>query len=257
MRPLASPLIALALAGCDDVGGIADKLGVRAPSAELLQVDLLDAPSANQMLAWSCYEYLGDDLACQLAGYDDQPSDDKMKFTFDIVFDMTNENDSIPIPLIETLLGVTAFDTTELGTICVSYCDPDDADCTPSINAEGACIIDDETTEVDEADDLIPTVDELIELATDVAAGDVDNGVYRVIPAGESIQTHLLFDLAPTSMMDLGESLLMKALEDAIAGDEVVLDVPYTMRGTLFFDVPDMGRHAIGFGPIDDVWEIE
>lgn len=256
MRCNMLPLIAFLLVGCDDVGGVANALGVKAPSAALNRVDLVDSPSLNQVLEWSCFEYVGA-TACELAGYDQQPSDEKMTFAFDIVFDLTNENKDIPIPLIETLLGVTVYEATNLGSICVSYCDPDDEDCTPSINAVGACEIDDSTTPVDEPSDLVPTVDDLISLAADVVAGDFDNGSFRVVLPGETLETHLQFDLAPASMMSLGEQLLTDAVTDALAGKSVKFEVPYSMEGTLFFDVPEMGRYAIGYGPFKDVWPVE
>ena len=256
MRWMLLPLSALLLTSCEDVGGAAAALGIKAPSALLDRVDLVDSPTLNQVLAWSCFEYIGA-TACQVAGYDSQPSDSKMTFSFDIVFDLTNENENIPIPLIETLLGVTVYDATNLGSICVSYCDPEAEDCTPSINAEGACEIDDNTTEVDEPSDLVPTVDDLIALASDVVAGDFDNGSFRVVQPGETLETHLQFDLAPASMMQLGEQMLTDAVTDALAGKNVKIEVPYTMEGTLFFDVPDMGRYAIGYGPWADVWPVK
>ena len=36
----------------------------------------------------------------------------------------------------------------------------------------------------------------------------------------------------------------------------VNLKIPYTMDGTLFFDIPTLGRKALGFGPWDDDWKL-
>lgn len=261
MKPLASLLPALstlpllALIGCDILSEVV-KTDVKAPKAALNRVEKTHGPTTDQTLAWTCFELMADDNLCRLAGWDSKPSDAAMLMSFDLVFDLENNNTDIPIPLIEILLGVTVMEDDNLGAICISFCDPDAGECVPSANAEGACEVDEETTDVKEPADLIPTVDDLVGLAEAVAEGDVDNGDFRWIPPGESVEGHVQFDLAVDTTYHLMETLLLDAVDDALAGRRVVLEVPYSVDGTLFFDVPELGRYAIGFGPFSDVWPI-
>jgi hypothetical protein len=250
----ATLITALAMPGCDV---LSKGLGsVKAPGVGLNRVDLVDAPTSRQAIAWSCYEWLSS-TACQVAGFDDKPTQSQMHFAFDLVFDLTNENTDLPIPLIEFLLGLTVIETENLGAVCVSFCDPEEEDCEPTRNAEGACVVDEETTDVNSADDLVPSVDDLVDLADAVLDGDVDNGSFRVIPAGETIESHIQFDLQPDTVYNLGRTLLEQAVQDYIGGDNVSVDIPYTVEGTAFFDVPEMGRYAAGFGPFEDTFPLE
>ena len=172
MRILTFLLLPIMLACGGGGGGL---LGVTAPVATLDRVDLLDAPTADQALAWSCFEYLGE-VTCQAAGWDHQPSDEKMTFSFDVVFQLANNNADIDIPLVEVLLAVTVYDDQNLGAVCVSFCDPDQEDCEPGVDEEGACTVDDDTTEVKDVEDLVPSVDDLVALEEGVADGEFDNG---------------------------------------------------------------------------------
>lgn len=248
--------ILLLSTGCDQigVGKLGEMLGVEPPQASLNRVDLVQAPSTMDLVGYGCEELLGG-TTCALAGLESPPKRDLL-FSFDVVFDLTNPNEDLPIPLVETLLGFTAFDTANLGALCVSFCDPDDETCTPGANVVGACDTEG-AQDVDGPEDLVPTVDELIGLAEAAAAGGLDNGDWRVIAGGESLETHLQFDLGIDPMLQIGDELLAQAVDDVIGGKRVELEVPYTVEGTLFFDVPELGRHMIGFGPFDDLWQLK
>jgi len=285
--------------------------GVKAPTSGLNRVDLVESPSLNKLLNFSCHNYLGaSSSACQLAGWNSPPRKSDLRFSFDIVFDLYNPNAQLPIPLVELLLGFTVFSDQNLGAVCVSFCDPDAEDCASAgQNLQGACEIDDNTTEVDEASDLVPSVDDLMDLATDLSNGTADNWEFRVIPSAATgdcqpagsecveesgadgapqmccdgectpmehdectvtdqndgrtcadcdghTEAHIAFDFNIDTMLGLFENLLVNAVEDAISGRNVSLAIPYSADGTLFFDAPNLGRYAAGFGPMDDTWNI-
>lgn len=289
---------------------VLDKLagGVSAPSADLNRLDLVKSPSINRLLSYSCYEYVdASGTTCALAGWDSKPEKSKMLFSFDIVFDLYNPNSAFAIPLIELLLGLNVFEDENLGAVCVSFCDPAQEDCTPNTNAEGACEVDENTTEVDEASDVIPTVDDLMELADEAVEGNIgDNWDWKVIPRYEEnscsaqactedvrddgtymccggectllepgcsvgkgdngktcalceghVEAHVQFDFDIDTMLGLAERLLMDAVGDFIAGRNVKVKVPYAADGTLFFDVPKMGRYAFGYGPLEEEWVVQ
>lgn len=257
-----------ALAGavaCDVVQEIIES--AEAPTASLARVDLVDNPNLDTLMAWGCHEYLGG-TTCSLLGVGDAPSNKQLRFSFDVVFDLINPNTAFPIPLVETLLGVNVFEGTNLGVICVSFCDPDDLECEPSRDAEGSCQVDG-STELLGAEDLVPTVEQLVDIATDVATGTLDdNWDYRVIPASTQAscdagacdgytEAHLQFDFDVNAMMGLLGPLVEDGVNDLLEGRNVSVSVPYSLEGTLFFDVPEMGRYNVGYGPFDDRWDIE
>jgi hypothetical protein len=237
--------------GCDAVKSAAG--AISPPGAEFIGVDLIESPSARELARWGCYEFLGS-TPCEAAGLNPIQKS-KLGFAFDVVFDLSNENSKIPIPLVEILLATTVYESENLGAVCISFCDPDAEDCTPDANAEGACDAEN-AEEVTTPADLVPTVDELTEIATDVATGDFDNGEFRVIPAGSSIESHIIFDFNIDTMLSLSEHILLDLGEDLLADRPLEADIPYTMDGTLFFTVPEMGRFGIGFGPVESTWEL-
>ena len=247
----AAVTIGSGLAGCDyikeTVGAIVP------PGAEFLGVELIEHPSSKELARWGCYEFIGD-VACEAA--DLNPiNKNKLGFSFDVGFDLSNNNDRVPIPLVEILLATTVYEEANLGSVCVSFCDPESEDCTPEANAEGGCNAEN-AEDVTTPGDLVPTVDELASIASDVATGDFDNGTFRVIPANDSIESHIVFEFNIDTMLSLSEHIVLDLAEDLIAGDPLSVDIPYSMDGTLFFDVPELGRHAIGFGPVDDTWAL-
>ena len=292
-------------ASCEVIKEVLSSVDV--PSAALARVDLVDNPSVNTLMAWSCFEYIGNSTTCNLLGFDSQPNNNQLRFSFDIVFDLLNPNSAFSIPLIETLVGINVFDGDNLGAVCVSFCDPDDPSCEPSSDAAGSCDVEG-ATDVMSPEDLTPTVDQLLNLATDVATGTLDdNWDYRVIPAfseqscqgadvtctqedvdgvssmccdgvceplatgcevgtnsvGESCamcdgftEAHIQFDFEAVAMMGLFSTLLEDGVDDLINNRAVSLEIPYSLNGTLFFDVPELGRHTLGYGPYDDVWPL-
>jgi hypothetical protein len=239
-----------ALLGCDQVRG---PLGTDLPTASLNRVDLLESPNVNQMLGYGCGELGFGATTCAVAGLD-VPRKADLLFRFDLVFDVDNPT-AVPIPLVETLLGFTAFETANLGSVCVSYCDPEDEDCTAGINVEGAC--DPGSAKgVKGPEDLIPSVEELVTIASDLEDG-VDPADWRVIEPDSGIETHVQFDLGIDPMLELASSLLDQSVSEFLDGKRISMEVPYTVEGTLFFDVPDVNRYAIGFGPLADTWDLD
>lgn len=245
--------VGLGATGCDEV-----LKSVDAPRANFLGIDLLEAPGANKLARYACHEYIGSSGICE-STLGSKPKKSNMRFSFDVVFDLTNPNQNFPIPLVETLIGMLVYpgqNSENLGALCVSFCDPDDDTCTPDADAEGACSIDD-AKDVQTASDVVPTVDEMIELASDVANGTTeDNHQFRYIPADGSTEAHVQFDLNIDVMLSVMERVLVNAAEDALAGRNVNVNIPYESEGSVFFNVPQMGRYAVGYGPFEDNWAL-
>lgn len=298
--------LTLGLGGCGAVEKILEN-PPELPGASLRKVDLVKAPSVEQLAAWACFDYGGDANTCGLLGFHSKPKKRQMQFSFDLVFDLTNPNAAFPIPLVELLLGFVVYKDQNLGAICVSFCDPDQEDCSPADTPEGACRVE-EAEDLTSIDDLIPTVPDLLDLADELLDGSFgDNFAWRTIPAfseqmchpstaecaeeeiggvphmccddtceplsrgcrvGEGasgeicalcdghVEAHIGFDLEIDAMLSILEKLFEKAVDDLLAGDPVRFVIPYEVEGTLFFDIPKLGRKALGFGPFDDKWKI-
>lgn len=239
-----------ALVGCDAVSKLA---GIQAPGAEMIGVDLVKNPNTNKIMRWACYEWFGSST-CQLAGWDSKPGRDAMTFSFDLGFDLSNPNEDIAIPLVEILMGLLVFDGDDLGAVCVSFCNPDEEECEPSRNAEGACSLDD-AKEVDQASDLVPSSKKALDIAKDVASGTPDeNNSFRVVPPKGSIEGHVQFDIDVDTIFNIMEDLIVNAVSNGSLNN---LLIPYETEGNLFFNVPRFGRYAFGYGPWEDEWAIQ
>ena len=171
--------VSLGSIGCEDA-----LKNVKAPDALLDRVDLLEAPSASKLARYACHEWVGNSSVCE-ATLGSKPKKSNMRFSFDVVFDLNNPNKNFPIPLVEMLLAMNVYpeDTNQdLGAVCVSFCDAGDDSCTPAADAQTACDLSN-AKQVDTVTDVVPSVDELIELASDVASGETDNSYeFQYIP---------------------------------------------------------------------------
>ncbi|MEM6926672.1 MAG: hypothetical protein AAF602_07080 [Myxococcota bacterium] len=241
--------LAVMASGCELIEG-AESI-IQPPTGEFVGVELVKAPDLLQVVAWQCSEQ-GLGVLCAPIG--PRPRDEDLVIGFDLDFDIENPNVSVPVPLTEALVGLTVFDTTNLGSVCVSFCDTlSDEDCEAGTNEAGAC---EGGTGVLNPGDLLATVPELLTLS-EADDGTYDNDGWRTILAGSTTRVTMGFELAPDTVLSLGESLISGLLDDVLAGQAPTLAIPFSTEGTLFFEVPEIGRRAIGFGPFDDQWTLE
>lgn len=245
-------LVALGSTGCEDA-----IKGVKAPDALLDRIDLLESPSANKLARWGCHEYIGSGT-CEALGID-KPKKSNMRFSIDAVFDLNNPNKSFAIPLVEMLLGMTVYpgeNSENLGAVCVSFCDPGEDSCTPEAAAEDACDVS-SAKQIDTVSDVVPTVDEMFEIAEEVADGDIDsNNEFRYIPKGGTTEAHIQIDLDIDVMLNVLDRAISDAADDIFNGRNVNVKVPHSSEGNVFFNVPSAGRYAVGFGPFADQWSL-
>ena len=245
--------VSLGSMGCEDV-----LKNVKAPDALLDRIDLLEAPGAMKLARYACHQWVGSASVCE-AAVGSKPKKSNMRFSFDVVFELNNPNKNFPIPLVEMLLAMNVYpdDTNQdLGAVCVSFCDAGDESCTPDADAQTACDLS-SATQVDTVSDVVPSVDDMIELASDVANGETDNSYeFQYIPKGGSTEAHVQLDLNIDVMLTVMETLLYEAAEDALAGRNVKIKVPHESEGNVFFNAPELGRYAVGFGPFEDTWNL-
>lgn len=190
LRHLAPCLgLAAGLTGCDVLNSLGGDGGFDPvpPTAELAQVLLVEHPTESQLAAYYCDDLVGGGGilggACTLA-FGEAPQKEGLRFSFDTIYALGNPN-TFPVPTVDMLVALDVFegaDQAALGTLCVSFCDPEAEACDGGPRPD-ACQAEGDARGIT---DYEPTVEGLIELATDVADGtfadSLDNLKFRVIP---------------------------------------------------------------------------
>lgn len=242
----------VALQGCELLGA-AGGGSFPMPTLGMKSATLVQNPTANQLVAYYCPELLGATLCTPVLG--GAPAKADLSFYFDMRFDAGNSGD-LPVPLLEMLLGLTVFpgvDEESLGSTCVRFCAADDPTCNGE-PAPNSCKTDDQT--VDSLEDFGAALAGFVFAAAAGAPNVEDNLKLRVIPPGKDIEVSVVFGLDVDTVLDLLLHLADQAGSSLLNGKAVEFDIPYAARGTLFFDVPIIGRQPLGFGPYSDTWKI-
>ncbi len=235
-----------------------------APTATLKGVELTKKPRNEALAGYYCGDLADGSLLAEaacVAAFGEAPPKSTLQFGFVTIFELENTND-FPIPLVEVMLALDVFEGTdkaELGAVCISFCDPESESCAPP---DAPCRVDD--PDVRDLETFEPTVEDFIELAAAAATGELfeANHQFRFIPAAEGdepgrLEARVHFDIGLDPMLDILEVVALDSADEVLAGREPSFDVPYAVRGNLFFDVPVLGRLALGFGPFDSVWSLD
>ncbi len=275
-------------------GGLGE-IDPQPPTALYRGLTLMDRPTNDQLGAWFCLELIPDPVifskqdGCEAVGFDLAPAKEDLKFSFDVVFDLGNPN-TFPVPMVELLLALEVFqgaDQAELGAVCVSFCDPEAGTCPEQ--GEEACRPADQ--EIRSLEDFVPTTDQLIEIARKAITGELfedENLQFRYIDgrgetacgaeeppqdrnceattndAGEScwvcdgeLEAHIRFDLGIDATLEVLGVVAEDSVTELLQGNEPSFDIPYSALGTVFFDVPVLGRFGIEFGPVEGTFSLD
>jgi len=258
------------LSGCDVLqselskGGFDDVPLPDPPTASLETVELTKRPTNAQLASYYCAGVAGGgalaDAACVTA-FGAVPPKAELQFGFVTIFELENPND-FAVPVVEVLLALDVFegrDQAELGAVCVSFCDSAAEACAPP---DEPCRVDD--PEVTDLETFEPTVDDLIELAIAAVTGELfeENHQFRFIPAAVgdepgTLLARIHFDVGIDPMLGILNTVAVGAADSLRRGNQPSFDIPYSVRGNLFFDVPVLGRLALGFGPFESVWSLD
>jgi len=261
-------LFATVGAGCPLVSGSGGGSGNTqlpvVPSAELRAVDLTERPSYAKLGAYYCGDFADGnpllEIGCE-GFFGAAPAKSSLKFGFTTTFELSNDND-FPVPLLEMLLALDVFEGTgqaALGTVCVSFCeDPESGDCEmPTAPCEAP------DNQIDGLEDFVPDIDDLIGAAIGAINGDnplddFDHNLgLRYIPAQGSTETAVRFELDIDAMLGLVGELVGQSQSELLRGDTPTFDIPFSAQGSLFFELPLLGRNALGYGPLDGSWALD
>ncbi|MFT7624201.1 MAG: hypothetical protein ACI9WU_003388 [Myxococcota bacterium] len=229
------------------------------PELELTDTTLVSSPTVQDIAAWYCPLINPDPtgLTCQLA-LGPAPAEHEMQFHFELRYLVDNPNE-FPIPTTEILAAINVFEGTasvELGAVCTVLCNEGDIACTGE-PGENSCKSD--IADIESIGDLEHRVVDLIFLTLDAAInGELENLFVRMIPAGsENFEVRVRFSLGVNAMIDIMRNLVNELVADVLSGATLAFEIPFSVRGTLWFEVPVLGRIALGYGPFADTWVLE
>lgn len=87
-----------------------------------------------------------------------------------------------------------------------------------------------------------------------ISAGDAGESC---VSCPGQLEAHIRFDLGLDAMLGILEVIAEDAMSDLLDLSMPNFDIPYKASGTLFFDVPVLGRFTLNFGPLEGTWSLE
>lgn len=211
------------------------------------QAALVKYPSLKNLGLYSCQRLLGP-IPCALLG--PAPRKQDLEFRFRTEFHIDNPN-RYAVPSTELLVALSLWPGQtfgDLGAVCTTLCEPGALGC--PIPVGQACV--DRAGDVQDLETFLEAaLRGLITLAWEAANGQPVGGQLDRWTVAPSDQVDLVFTFA------IGIDPMLKLVQEA--ADEVLLEVlqtgggeliiPYAVAGKLWFEVPYLGRVAVGVGP--------
>ena len=225
------------------------------PDVTTSGLELRHYPSLEMLGAYYCPKVIGDPLTalgCAI-GLGSPPPRHQMSFKFGISVTIANPNE-VPIPALSALVALTLFeaeDAEALGAVCISMCSDKDPECDGRAKP-GAC--DASEQDINSWDDFVDAIPGLI---IDILVGDAIEEVQKwLIEAGGNVVLDLEFELGIDQALGVFEKTALAYVQDMLAGREPSLTVPVSVEGSVFVEVPALGRIGINYGPLHTDWEI-
>lgn len=249
-------LLCWALLGCGLLDLIDQPGSTTPPKVTASALELRQRPTIYQLAQYYCPQVVSDAVVratCSLV-LGPPPPTSALGFSFGLKLTLENPN-QIPIPALDVLLALTLFDGQQaeaLGAVCLSMCGANDPGCDGRPKA-GAC----ESTQptITKLQDVQARVPGLI---SDVLSGKaLDELRKSTIPAGGNVLIDLTFQLGLDQALRVFQKTALLYVQDLLAGRNAQLMVPVAAHGTVFFDLPVLGRFGVGYGPLRSTWVID
>lgn len=256
--------LGLAITGCELFPGAAETLGGQAvaPTVEMTQAALVTSPTTTEIAAFYCDDYIPDPTGLLCSPLGPTPKRSDLRFDFELVFQVDNPN-NFPIPTTEILAAIDVFPGTQaasaLGAVCTVLCDPADEKCDGTPGETGC---QDSAEDIETIEDVKHRVTELLIMTAEAVikqdTEELENLWVRTIPAGsDKFEIRVRFSLGIDPMLDLITVFAEQLVNKAIKGEEVVLDIDYAVHGSLWMEVPILGRVAVKYGPLAGNWVLD
>jgi hypothetical protein len=189
-----------------------------------------------------------------------------MQFQFAVTFRILNPN-QVPVPTTELLVALHLWPqldlpNSHLAGICTTLCEPGTADC--PIPLGEACV--DRYDDVQDLTTLLAAaVRGALLLIMEAVNGQPVGGMWEAwtIPPSETVDLTFTFSIGIRPMLELIYAMVSSdVLVDLLKGGAGGIDIPYAFAGKLWFQVPYLGRVAIGLGPFGTadqplVWRVD
>ena len=261
------------LASCEVLGEIAQAelenqtaaIKPLMPTVTYEGAELVQSPSKYQMAAYYCPIIVPDPfgipgsaaVAC-VAAFGTRPTLDQMRVAFDLKFKVNNPN-KFPIPVAELLTAATVFPektNQSLGAICVAFCGADQPDCTGAPGPDACKAKENDIKSLGDFRNAASNL--LIAKGIQLLAGEEPTFKMPEVVQDAEVLITMRFSFGAEALLGVLRELANQALAQIKAGniDGVEFKIPYIIEGTVWIDVGELGRVAVGFGPAAGTWII-
>ncbi len=232
------------------------------PGVTFKSAALHQSPSQQQFEAYYCPQVVPDPLGpgsasllCS-AAFGAKPKTDAMQVAFNLLYNADNPN-RFPVPLAEMLTAVTVFPgktKTKLGAACVKFCAEGDATCNGSPDPDSCKSSDADIKSLEDFQNA--ATDLVIAKGIEALAGGEPSFKAPQLAALADSDIGALFAFGPDPLLTVLEQVATQSVQQLSQGQAVTFDVPYQLEGTVWFDVGDLGKVPVGFGPVEGSWRI-
>ncbi len=254
--------VGLLIPACEVLERVGAELAdhVELPRLRSLEPELTRSPSAMDLARFYCPQVLGEGLgsaACAF-GIGAAPAEDSLRFDFELPLRVDNPN-SVPLPATEVLAAIDVFRghaQSALGAVCLRLCPAGDASCDGTPGADSCRSSE---RDIEDLEDLKENIGGLLVAAgLKAATGDANDLGVRLIPAfTEDVEVRVRLSLGLQPMIGVLSRFADDLVSEVHAGKAPSFEIPYEVKGTMWFDLATLGRAAVGYGPLDGVWPLE
>lgn len=246
-------LVNQVLTGAGGAGGAARAI---IPSVQPGQPSLVRSPSLQSLAAYYCPNVVQDQivrLGCTVA-LGAPPPRDQMVFEFGVPLTIKNPN-NVPIPALDVLLALKLFpgqNSEGLGSVCVTLCGANSGVCTGTPQP-GACQA--SNAGIRNLSDFVSAIPGLI---AGLSNGSIQNELRKsLIPAGGDVHLNLVFPLGIDQALRLIQNVAAPIVTQlARRQGSGGLEIPVAAEGTVFVNMPVVGKQGIPFGPLTTSWKV-
>ena len=248
------------LSGCPELNAILQNPGVGgaaravAPSITAETPRLVGMPTLRQLAAYYCPTLIANPilrLSCAVT-LGPPPPPQALALTFAMPIIAKNPN-NIPIPMLDILVATTLFpgqQAESLGAVCVSMCGANEPTCTGEPRP-GGCAGGNAIRGIEDFAARIPN------LIAGIATGAAQEELRRsTIVAGGDLRVTLSLVLGIEQALRVIEKVIQRTVEQALQNQAVTLDIPLSASGTVFVNLPAVGRMGVAWGPLTTTWQI-
>lgn len=257
LAPLAGCEVLQAVIDASEEAGVTQPVQLDPPKVTTTGVELRRRPGLTSLGAYYCPKLLGGDIGsigCTLA-LGAAPAKSALRFDFGLPLKIENSN-NVPVPALDVLVALTLYpgetDNQALGATCISFCGADDPSCTGTPRPD-ACTVTSGTVKT--LDDFVGKLPKLIDgIASGKAVEELQNAQ---IPAAGDVNLDLVFSMGLDPALTVFERTALTWLDLYVQGKDPVVDVPVRAEGSVFFELPVVGRIAVDFGPLEATWKLD